>query len=133
TGSSQVGAKGDLHVQQGVKPAAFHLLAQLGIALTPGLLVEKNELDTGQVADQFRLDLADHPGNSDAGNLFLEAQYHGYDMGDIADRGKAENADGLHRVIIRYRFGKRVARALPAIIGKLAAILSCSPAYVLMG
>src|SRR5690554_374871 len=67
TGSCKVGAEGNLHVQQGIELAAFHLPAKLRIALSASLFVKDNELNTRQVANQLRFDLADHPGDFDTG------------------------------------------------------------------
>src|SRR5690554_594106 len=85
TGRGKVGPEGDLHVQEGIKLSPLHLPAQLCVTPAPGFFIEDDELNTRQITDELRLDLADYPGDPDARELFLKAQHHRDNMGDIAN------------------------------------------------
>lgn len=84
---SQVGPQCYLHMQKRIKPASFHLFAQVRIALAAGFLVEDDELNTRQITDEPGFDLANDPGDFHARELCLQAEDNRDDVSDIADGG----------------------------------------------
>ena len=90
-------------MQQGIKFSVFQGVMQVRITFSTGFLVENDKLDTVQVANQLCFNLADYPGDFNAGHLFLKAQYHGNDMGDVANGGQAQYTDGVNQVTVRFQ------------------------------
>ena len=103
TRGSEVGSECHLHMQQCVEFATLHLSAKLRVPFASGLLVENNELNTGQITDQLGFDLADNPGDLYPGKLLLKAQHNRYHVGYVTDGGQAKNTDGVHQILIRFR------------------------------
>ena len=56
-------------------------------------LVEGDELHPGQVAHQLAFELADDPGQRSLRPRLLQRAHQRHDMGDVADGGRAQQAD----------------------------------------
>src|SRR5690606_22301382 len=106
-GGGQVCPQCHLRVQQGVEAPTPQSAAQLPIPARPRFLVEHAELDAGQVAHQLVFDLADYPGDVNAGLLLLQAQHDRDNMRDVADGGDAEEADRVQQAVFQYGLGTR--------------------------
>ena len=84
-GAEQVGARGQLTQQQCIETAPLQRCAQ--IAPNGGqtlLLVDRDELDAGQVAHEFGLEPADDPGDARLWRMQANALHQRQHVGDIA-------------------------------------------------
>ena len=102
-GADRIRAQRNLHVQQRVEAARGELRAQF-VERAPALaLVENEELDTGQIANQFVFEFADDPGQFRVGCLRLQRTHDRHHMRDIAECRRAQQADRLRSA--RHRKG----------------------------
>jgi hypothetical protein len=92
-GREKTGAHRQLHVHQDIELAAAHRGAQGAIRLELATLIDGNELDIRDVAEQFRFDAPDHPGEAGLGPGTLQCANDRQHMTGIADGGQPQNAD----------------------------------------
>ena len=91
----QVRPRRHLHLQQRVEASALQFPAQRAHAGETGLLVVDEEFDSWQSLQQLLLALADHPGQRDSGPSLAQGADQRQDMGHVAQRGQAQQADRL--------------------------------------
>ena len=82
-----------LQLQQNVEAPPGQPPAQGTHAGEPGLLVVGDEFDTRQAVEQFLFAPADHPGDRRLGPGLAQGADQRQDVGHIAKRGQAEEAD----------------------------------------
>ncbi len=92
-GGEQVGAQRDLALQQHVEAAPRERAAQIGVDPPATRLVEYDEFDPLEVADQLRFELADDPGDAALRQRALQAPHQRHDVGHIAERRQAQDAN----------------------------------------
>ena len=90
-------AQGELHVQQGVETPAAQLRAQVAVPLDTGVLVKHDELDSGDVADQLVLELAQDPREPRRRPGVLQRADDWQHVAHVAQRRQAQDADGRWR------------------------------------
>ena len=64
-----------------------------GIGRAPFGFIEDDKLDTCDIRQQTSLNLADNPGDSDAGPVVLQVTHNRKRMAGIADRRETNDAD----------------------------------------
>ncbi len=90
----QVGAERHLHLQQRFKTPRWQLFAQLLDPCHAALLVVGVEGDAGQAIEQFVADLVDDPVDRRVRARSLQGAHQGHHVGDIAECGQAQEAQG---------------------------------------
>ena len=96
--AEQIGASGDLHVQQHIEAAAAQRQAQRFHGRPAAFLVEHDELDVIHAGEQPVLELADDPGDACFGPLLPQGANDRQGVGRVAERRQAEYADTFRRV-----------------------------------
>ncbi len=84
--SGEARSQRKLHVQQRIEPPPGEARAQLPVATRARFLVEHDELDVGQVAEQLVLEPADHPGDPGPRPRVLDRAHDRQRVTDVPER-----------------------------------------------
>jgi len=97
-------------------------VCQFAVGLPTARLVEHNELDARQVADELMLEPADDPGQAPVGACAAQGVHQRQHVGHVAQRGQAEQAEA--GVVWQHRDGihERDSTPPPAYRGALQAL-----------
>jgi hypothetical protein len=101
-------ARCQLHVQQRVELAAPQSRPQVAIALHAGLLVERDELDARDVAEQLVLEVAEDPRDLRRRPGVLQRAHHGQHVAHVAERRESQDADRLGRCAEQGQLHRRL-------------------------
>ena len=93
--AEQVGPGGYLHVQQNIEAAVTEFLSQFIHGAPAAALVEFDEFDIIEAAEQTMLQLPDNPGDPGSGPAILDGPDDRYNVRGISECGKPQDANGF--------------------------------------
>ena len=93
--AEQVGPGGYLHVQQYIEAAVTKLPAQFIHGAPAATLVEFDEFDIIEAAEQTMLQFPDDPGDPGTGPVILDGPDDGYYVRGVSKRGEPQDANGF--------------------------------------